>query len=353
MFGFRSVSIQKRVDFANNLAVMLHSGITVNEALRYIAEQEKSARLRKIFYELKEDLELGTTISEAFEKKRKIFGDIFISFLRAGEVSGRLEENLSFLSSWLERNNELKRAISSAFLYPKIIICGTLILGTLITFFLLPRFVAMFESVNVELPITTKFMLAFMDFTRANWLWILMGIVALIVIYRLALQLEKGKRFAQWLGIRLPILGSIILTYNIAVVSQIFSSLFRSGLTISEVISVAAEGAPTIQYQESIKQIGERIASGVSISEAMSDFPSLYPKNFVNIVYVGEKSGTLDESFLYIADFYSKEVFNKTRNLPALLEPILLVFVGLMVGILAFSVIFPMYKMISELGSSR
>ncbi len=349
MFG--SISVQKRVDFANNLAVMLRSGITINESLGYIAEQEKSNTFKKTLYELKEELERGTALSEAFERKVNTFGDVFVSFLKAGEVSGRLEENLLFLSSWLERNNDLKRAISSALLYPKIIIAGTSVLGILITFLLLPRFVSIFESVDVELPITTKFMLGFMTFTRDNWLWILIAAIVLFVAYKFISRFKKFKRFMQWAQIRLPILGNIILTYHIAVVTQIFSSLFQSGLSISEIINVAARGAPTIQYRESIEQIGERIFAGVSISEALGDFPALYPKNFINIVHIGEKSGTLDDSFQYLSDFYSKDVFNRTRNLPTILEPLLLFFVGIVVGLLAFSVIFPMYKMISELGT--
>ena len=349
MFIFNKISSQEKVDFTKNLAVMLKSGITINEALASLADQTKSGAFKKIIYKVKSELEMGTSLSESFAKEEKTFGKVFISLLKAGEASGTLEENLSFLADWLERNNDLRQEINAAMLYPKFVLAATFLLGGGLSVYILPNLVPLFDQLRVELPLPTKILLAFSLFISKFWSLVLIGIVGLIIAFILLNRLTSIRRFFHLFYIQMPFIGGLMTDYQIALISQLFFTLFKSGLSISETLGITGEAATNIHYQESIEKIKNRVGRGTTFSQALQDYPKLYPKNFINIVATGEKSGTLDTSFGYLSEFYSKEVRNKTKKLPTIIEPALLVFIALMDGFVALSIIMPIYDLTSGL----
>lgn len=345
MISFNSVSSQEKVDFAKNLAVMLKSGITINEALGSCAEQTRSRAFRNIIARIKKEVEMGTALAEAVGREEKVFGSVFVSLLKAGEASGTLDENLAFLADWLERNHDLKNEISAAMLYPKIVFTATLFLAGGLAVFILPRLVPLFVSLKVELPLVTRILMACAIFVQKYWLVVLFGIVVTVIAVTLLNRIYAVRRMFHWFFIHAPFFGNLTIDYQLALVAQLFSTLFRSGLSIYESLAISSEAATNIYYQESINQIKERIAKGTTLSDAMRQHHSLYPPNFVSIVATGEKSGTLDNSFLYLSEFYSKEVSNKTKKLPTVVEPILLIFIGVIVGFVAISIILPIYQL--------
>lgn len=350
MFIFNRISSQEKVDFAKNLAVMLKSGITINEALASLAEQTKSKAFSRIIYRVKSKIETGTSLSEAFTKEEKIFGRVFISLLKAGEASGTLEKNLSFLADWLERNHDLEQEIKAATLYPKFVFSATLVLGGGLSVYILPKLVPLFDQLRVDLPLATRILLALSLFLERFWLLVLFAIIGVIVAFVLLNRIKAVKRFFHLLYIRMPFIGGLMIDYQLALVSQLFSTLFRSGLSISESLNITSEAATNIRYQESIEEMKIRVGRGITLSQAMGNCPRLYPKNVVNIVATGEKSGTLDNSFVYLSEFYAKEVRNKTKKLPTIIEPALLVFIALMVGFVALSIIMPIYELTRGIG---
>lgn len=345
MFFFNKISSQERVDFTKNLAVMLKSGIAINEALASLEDQTKSKAFSKVIYKVKSEIEMGTSLSESFAKEEKVFGRVFISLLKAGEASGTLENNLSFLSDWLERDNDLRQEIKAATLYPKFVFSATFVLGGGLSVYILPKLVPLFDQLRVKLPFATRALLAFSVFVEKFWFLALAGIIGIIVGFVFLNKIKSVKRIFHLLYIRMPFIADLMVSYQLALISQLFSTLFKSGLSISETLGITGEAATNIHYQESIKKIRDRVGSGTTFSEAMSDFPKLYPKSFVNIAATGEKSGTLDNSFAYLSEFYSKEVKNKTKKLPTIIEPALLIFIALMVGFVAISIIMPIYEL--------
>jgi len=162
-------------------------------------------------------------------------------------------------------------------------------------------------------------------------------------------KIKVIKRFFHLLYIKTPFLGDLMIDYHLALIFQLFSTLFKSGLPINEVLFITSEVTTNVHYQESIEKIKKRVGKGTMISQAMEAYPTLYPPNVVNIVAVGEKSGTLDDSLTYLTKFYLKEVHNKTKKLPTVIEPVLLVFVGFVVGFVALSIIMPIYQLTSGL----
>lgn len=339
------ISNQERVDFVKNLAVMLKSGIVINEALGTLSSQVKSKIFKNIISEIKNEVERGTSLAEAFEKKKKIFGNIFISLIKVGESSGTLEENLLFLSDWLERSNDLKKQISAVTLYPKIVLVATIVLGGGLAVFVLPRLVPLFTSLRVKLPLATRILLAVSIFVQKFWLLTIFGIAGIIVFFILINKIYFVRRFFDAFYLKIPFFGDIIIDYQLALISQIFSTLFKSGISINEALLIVSEGATNIYYQESILKMKERVVQGVALSEAMRQYPKIYPENLINIVAVGEKSGNLEKSFFYLAEFYSKEVNNKVKRLPTVIEPLLLILIGLIVGFVALSIIAPIYEL--------
>ncbi|MGB2762495.1 MAG: type II secretion system F family protein [Minisyncoccales bacterium] len=347
MFIFNRISSQEKVDFTKNLAIMLKSGIAINEALASLADQTKSKTFSRVIYKVKSKLEMGTSLSESFAKEEKTFGNVFISLLKAGEASGTLEGSLSFLADWLERNHDLQQEIKAATLYPKFVLSATCLLGGGLAVYILPKLVPLFDQLRVELPLATRILLAFSLFVEKYWFLVLLGIIGVMIAFILLNRLKRVKRFFHLIYIGMPFVSGLMIDYQLALISQLFSTLFKSGLSISESLSITSEAATNILYQESIEKIKNRVATGTTLSQAMQGYPKLYPKNMINIVAVGEKSGTLENSFIYLSEFYSKEVKNKTKKLPTIIEPVLLVFIAIMVGFVALSIIMPIYELTS------
>jgi len=348
---FNKISSRERVEFTKNLAVMLKSGITVNEALEALAEQARSKRFRRVLDKAKADIEKGTSLAESFAKDEKTFGNIFVSVMGAGEASGTLSENLSFLADWLERNNDLKEQISAAMLYPKIVLATTFLLGGGLAIFILPRLVPLFNSLKLDLPIATRILLNFSVFIQNFWFFVIPGVIAAIIGFMFISKINIVMRFLHLVYLKAPFLGKFVMNYQLALITRLLSTLFKSGLPIVESLKITSDAATNIYYQESIKGMNTRLQKGTSLKVAMESYKNLYPNNLRNIVGVGERSGALDDSFSYMAEFYSKEIDNMTKRLPNVIEPLMLIVIGLIVGFVALSIIMPIYELTSTLGS--
>lgn len=346
---FNTITNQEKIELVKNLTVMLKSAIPIDEALQSLAEQAKSKKLKNIITNIKLDAQKGISLATAFQNEQKHFGNIFTSLVRAGDTSGTLEENLTFLGNWLERNEDLDKEIKNALLYPKIVLIATFLLGGGLTVFVLPRLVPMFTSLHVKLPLVTRILFAISMFIQQYWYFVAFAFAGFIALVMFLNTIVSIRRMFHWWYLRMPIFGPIIIDYQLALISQILFTLFKSGIPIDEALRITAEGATNTQYKESLRAIIERVMQGVSFGEAMKSYPKLYPTNMMNIISVGEKSGTLEDSFLYLSEFYSKEVSGKTKRLPVMIEPLLLIVIGLVVGFVALAIIAPMYEITSGL----
>lgn len=345
------VSQHQIIDFVKNLAIMLKSGITIDESLGLLSSQAKSKVFSGIIKKIKKDIESGISLSAAFAKEKKIFGSVFIIFLKAGEASGTLEKNLFFLADWLERNNDLRKEINVATLYPKIVLAATIILGGGLSIFILPRLTVLFSQLDIELPIFTKILIGFSLFLEKFWFFVLLAIALIIIIFILLNRIKGIKRIFHWVYLRIPFIGDVLTDYQLALICQLFSILLKSGLSIIESFEIASEVPTNFLYQESISESKKIIAKGTTVSGAMNEYPDLFPKNMVSIITTGEKSGTLEDSFSYMAEFYSKQVYGKTKKLPIVIEPILLIFIGVILGFVAVSIIMPIYQITKGFGN--
>lgn len=342
---FKQITPQEKMNFTRSLAVMLRAGVAINEALSSLADQAESKRFGRIIHGVKERVEMGTPLSEALAKEKETFGGVFINLLRAGETSGTLEENLDFLAEWFERDGDLRQEIRAALLYPKFVLTATFLLGGWLAVYILPKLVPLFEQLRVELPLATRLLLAFSVFIEKFWFLVLLAIIGVITVSILLNSVKSIRKIFHSFYIHMPFFGNLVVGYQLALISQLFSTLLKSGLTLNETLGIVSEATTNVVYQGSLGMMKERVDRGTPLSQAMNGYPGLYPVNFTSIVATGEKSGTLDISFKYLAEFYSKIVKNKTKKLPTILEPILLVFIALMVGFVALSIITPIYEL--------
>lgn len=339
------VSAQERVNFAKNLAIMLRSGIAINDALDALSQQSTSARFKKIIARVQKDIENGTLLSSAFRKEERAFGKIFVSMIEAGERSGTLQGNLQFLAEWLSRSSDLHREVAAAMLYPKLVFSAAIVLGGGLAVFILPMLIPLFSELDVKLPAITVALLAISLFVQQYWFLCIVGLISTIVGLVLLNRVHTIRRVFHSLYIRLLFFGPILRNYQLALITQLFGTLLKSGLTLNEAVEIVSQSASNEEYKEALAEIRISTERGTTLSESLQGYAHLFPPITRNIVAVGEQSGTLVESFLHLSDFYTKEVNMQAKKLPTIIEPLLLVFIALVVGFVALAIIMPIYEL--------
>ena len=340
---FKKISTQEKKDFVKTLSLLIKSGTPIDEAFRLLSEQTRSSVLKEVFQKARERTEKGTQIYQIFEDNPN-FEKVFSSFIRAGEESGTLENNLKNLVKWLERKQMLEMEVSSATLYPKIILIFSIFLGGGLTFFVLPKLVPIFASLDIKLPLPSRMLLAASNFIQNYGLYLIIGIIIFLIFAYLIGRIEKVKVKIDNLVLKIPVLGDFIRDYQLTIISQLFYTLFESGLMITKIIDIIAESTTNRTFKKSLEYAKMRVIKGDPLSMVLNEFPTLYPSIYVGMITTGEETGALVESFGYLADFFSTSISDKTKKLPVILEPAILILIGLFVAFISSAVILPIYQ---------
>lgn len=348
---FNRVPLEDQIQFAKNLAVLLRGGVTIDEAVKSLAEQSKPGPMRNILFRIKSRLENGVSLNSAISEEEGSFGKIFMSLVKAGEMSGSLSENLEFLSVWLERDSNLRKQINGVMLYPKIVFSAVILLAGLLTVFVLPRLVPMFTSLHVELPLITRAVLALSVFAQKYWLLVIAGAFFVWLGIFLLFKIQRMKYLYHKTLIFSPYIKDFVVAYQLALFSQLMGTLMKSGISIDEALEIAYVGTSNLYYKKVLKEVLDRVNKGISLVNTMGEYPELYPANSISVLAVGENSGTLEESFFKISDYWTKDIIDRTKLLPTIIEPILLIIIALAVALIALSIILPIYKLTGNLQS--
>ncbi len=341
------VPVIERALFARYFALMLRSGLDVKRSLVALGQQSRSKALKSALESIYQDVERGKTLAESMGAFPNAFTPLFVSFVKVGETTGRLQESLEVLAEQLQKQYELNRAVKGALLYPVVIVLALIAVGMAMMFFVVPKLAEVFEGFNVELPFATRFLIGFSGVFRQYWLLIFPGVFVLAVVVFGLLKIRSVKSFvAHWL-ILTPIVGPIVQKINIARFSRNLGSLLKSGVSFIKALEIIGTSTPHPGYAAVFTAAREHVKQGKELSVFLEDFKRLFPPIVVNIVKVGEETGALDQVLMETASFYEGEVDQTMKNITSIIEPVLMVVVGLAVGALAVSIISPIYNLVN------
>ncbi|MCD6177877.1 type II secretion system F family protein [bacterium] len=350
---FGKVSLFDKLLFAKHLRMMIKSGVPLREAILEIQKESASKKFRAILKKVIEDLDNGESLSRSLSGYPYVFDDLFVNLIKIGESSGTLEKTLGYLVQQLERTYDLRKKITSAMLYPALILIATFVLIGILAFFVFPKLIPLFEGFNIELPLPTRILLWFIK-TMKVYGFLLVGLVVFFVsLFFFLSRLRPIKLVNHRIILGLPIIGKFTRNVNLAYFARTLGTLVKSGVPIVEALDITANTLNNLVYQRYLKKSISRIQRGEEVVSFLRDNPKLFPPIFSRTVSAGEKTGRLEESLFFLAEFYEKEIDNAAKNLSQILEPILLIIIGTIVGFIAVSIIMPIYKIAHTLSGLR
>jgi type IV pilus assembly protein PilC len=342
---FSIVSSSEKVMFAKELATLISSGIPIAQAMHIMEDQVESKAMKKAAAEIANDIEGGFSLSTAMDKHRRIFGPLYVSMIRAGEVSGTMDQTLEKMADEIEKEHELVAKIRGALAYPSVIMIAlTLVVIYMITN-IIPQIASVFSEMGGDLPWSTKFLMSLSEIFRSYGLLVIIGIVAAIFAFRRTLKKNQKFRYV-WHSVllRIPIFGKVAKKLNVARFTRTLGSLLSSGVTVIEALQISADTLTNEVFKKEILATASKVEDGSSVAEPLKK-SKIFPKMVPHMISVGEETGTLDKTLLKVTDFYEKEVDNTIKNLSSILEPLIMIVIGLGTGFIVISVITPIYQM--------
>lgn len=348
LLGLGWVPNVAKVTFAKHLSLMIRAGLPLDEAVRVLAEQAQG-KLRHVLDKVLKAVESGRQLSDAFGEHPRVFSEMFVSTVRAGESSGTLEEALDDLAVQLTKSYELQRKIRGAMIYPVLVVSAAAGIGMGLSLFVLPKVIALFESITVELNLATRLLVGFSRFVARSGPAFFLALIAAFIGLVQLLRLPPVRPVSHRLLLRVPIFGRLTKQYNLAVFARTMATLLKSGLTIGDALMICAETLRNVPYRRALLRVREGTETGIPASSVLEEFPKLFPGVTSRMISVGEQSGKLEETFQYLAEFYEDEVDNMTKNLSTVLEPVLLILIGLTVAFIAIAIISPIYSFIGSI----
>ena len=335
--------------FSRQLAAFVRAGVPILEAIQIISEEVGNTKLREILTDVRDSLKAGRTLSDAITPYRDVFPRFYVDMIRSAELTGHLDNVLDQISRYMERDLEARQKIRSALAYPLVIFVLSIVTIAILAAFVLPRFKTFFESLNADLPLTTRMLLAVTDFL-GEWWWLILGVLlAIVLIILLGLKTEKGKNLKDRFLLRLPVIGEVVRFAVIERFCRIFSAMVQAGVPLPEAMEVVAEGTGNSVYEKGLVDVREQMLQGEGISRPLSS-TTLFPSSVVQMVRVGEETGTLDQQLETAASYYEQELSYKIKKLTTLFEPAVIIFMGVVVGFVAVSVVSAMYGVFRQIG---
>lgn len=344
-----SVPLKEKMIFARNLSVMTSSGLSITKAIENLAIQVNSKLFREILLGMYEDVKKGKSLSESMAKHPKAFDELFVNMVRVGEVGGNLEEVLLLTAVQLEKEHNLKSKVKGAMMYPAVILVAMSGVAVLMLTFILPKLMGVFEDMEVELPKTTQVIVGLSDFLVNHTILVAGGVIAVVVGLRMFLKTQIGKRTFSAILINTPAIKAIVMKINCARFARVYSSLLKSGISVVDALDIIADTLSNYAYKKTISGAVERIKKGVTLSQILSENKKLFPPLVIQMAEVGEETGKSEAMFLKLAEFYEEEVNQITKNLSSIIEPMLMLVMGLAVGFFAVSMLQPMYGMLENI----
>jgi len=345
--AFKKIKPKSLQIFSRQFATMIEAGLNVVTALVILEKQTDDAYLAIIIKELRGDVEGGLLLSQAMERHPKVFTRLFVSMVEAGEAAGILDQVLDRVAFQIERETAIKRRVKGAMMYPTMVLTfATLVLiGMLL--FLVPVFTKIFSDLHGDLPGLTKLVVAMSDFLKARWYIVMPGAIVSAIVFKRWKKTEHGRRNWDRFKLKIPMkIGDVVLKVTMARFSRTLSTLIAAGVDIIKALEITGQTAGNWVVEDALTTVRAKVHEGIPIAQPLLDNP-VFPPMVAQMVKVGEETGELDKMLGKIADFYEEEVDASIQSLTSIIEPLMMIGVGLMVGVIIISMYLPMFKLLT------
>ena len=346
---FGRVSVAEKMIFSRNLSVMLSAGLPISRALVALSRQTKNKKFQKVLVDVCADISKGESFSSALDRHPEVFSNLFVAMVKSGERSGKLPESLNLIAQQLERDLTLRRRITGALMYPAIIIVAMIGIGILMLIFVVPTLVSVFSELNIQLPLTTRTIIFTSNLVLNNGILMALALFIAVFIVILAFRARKGRDLIDFISLHIPFISPLVKKMNSSRTTRTLSSLLGAGVDVTEAFDITENILQNHYYKNILKKAKSEIQKGSPIAKVFIDAENLYPSLVGEMVAVGEETGQLADMLLRLAIFYEEEIAELTKNLATIIEPILMIFIGAVVGFFAISMIQPMYSMMGGL----
>jgi len=335
--------------FTRQFSVMIDAGLPLVQCLEILGEQQKNRTFQKVLLAVRADVESGSSLADALRKHPKVFSDLFSNMIAAGESGGILDTVLQRLAAYIEKMVKLRSAVRSAMIYPVVVIVIAIGVVVIILWKVIPTFATLFDGLGVALPLPTRITIALSKFLGRYIFLIVVVIIAGMYFLNRWHKTEKGRRIIDAFLLKLPIMGILLKKVAVARFCRTLGTLTASGVPILEGLQITAHTAGNAIIEDAIMETRKSIEEGRTIAEPLEE-TGIFPPMVVQMIAVGEQTGALDAMLSKIADFYEDEVDEAVANLMAMLEPVMIVFLGLIIGGIVISMYLPMFTLINEIG---
>ncbi len=343
------IPLKEKLFFVQHLRLMLKSGISLSIAITTLASQSTNKYFVKVLTDVSGKVEKGTSFADSMRPYIKIFGELFVSMVEAGEMSGKLEDVLSELYIQMKKEHALISKVKGALTYPAVIVMAMGGIGTFMMIVVVPKITQMFTDMDAELPLPTKILIGVSGALIKNGVLSVILLVVFVFTLIRVLKTHKGKYIFQAILLHTPVFGPIIKKINLARFARNISSLLKTDIMIIKTFQITANVLGNLHYRAVINDMAQKIKKGGKLNEVIKEYPKLFPPVVTQMVAIGEETGELDNILSELAEFYEEEVNQIMENLPSIIEPLLILALGLGVGGMAVAIIMPMYSITTQI----
>jgi type IV pilus assembly protein PilC len=350
IFSFsKKIKPEEQINFAKNLAVMIDAGLSVSRAISILQKQSKNKKLVAVLDAINVSVNAGETLSKSLEARPDIFSSLFVSMVRAGEESGKLAYSLRVVADQLEKSHNLSSKIKGAMIYPAVIIAVMLVIGILLMVYMVPTLTETFKGLNINLPLPTRVIIAISDFLRTNIILTLAFLVVAFLGITTGLKTKRGKDTLDSVVLHIPMIKTMAKEINAARTARTLASLISSGVDIVSALGITKEVIQNHYFKNILDQAAKQVEVGELLSASLSQGNNLYPIFVSEMLSVGEETGKMTDMLNNIATYYEAEVDQKTKDLSTVIEPFLMVLIGVAVGVFAIAMMLPTYSLVDAI----
>lgn len=342
------INVKEITLFSRQFATLIEAGIPISRSLYILTQNTRNKQFAKILNNIRTQIEQGTSLSVALSKYDKIFPPIYIDMVASGEVSGALHEVLDRLASYMENEKSIKSKVKSAFIYPTIVLVVAIAVVFLMLIYVIPEFIPIFEDMGEQLPLPTRMLLNLSEFMQTSWWMLIVGFLVMLIAIGIYRQTPMGRKQTDILKLKIPIIGDVISKSAIARFCRTLETLQRSGVPLIQSLGIVGKTSGNYVIQRAVENSITSLENGEGISAPLAE-SGAFPVLVTQMISIGEETGELEQILTKIADFYEEEVGIAVATMTSLIEPIITVFLGVLIGFIAVAIIMPMYEMMGNL----